>query len=215
MRFEISLLLLTLLPAQTPPATERPTAETVLARLQQRYSSIKTFTADFTQTFSSQGIRQEESGTLVMKKPGKMRWEYQHPRSKLFLSDGEKAFFYVPEEQQVMVSTIGQDELDTPLLFLFGRGDLGREFAVSYETEEEPSQPGNLLLRLEPLVPRGEFSRVLLELEPEQLRIRRLTVIEPIGSRNDYLLSEVRENVRVPDRTFRFTIPKGTEVIRQ
>ncbi len=190
-------------------------AEEFLRRLQQRYETVDTFSAEFTQIFSSQGIEQRESGRLIMKKPGKMYWEYQQPARKVFVSDGAAAYFYVPAERQVMVTELSPEDTDTPLLFLFGKGDLSRDFEVSFEAEEESREVGYRLLRLEPRQPRGDFSRVLLEVDPSTLRISRLSVIEPIGSRNDYLLSGVEENIRVPDRTFRFKIPPGVEVIRQ
>ncbi len=190
-------------------------AEQLLRRVQARYDSVSTFSAHFTQVFSGQGIQQRESGEVIMKKPGKMRWEYRQPHHKIFVSDGRSAYFYVPDDRQVMVSELESGNGDTPLLFLFGQGDLALEFEVRLESEEDAREDGNVLLRLEPRQPRADFSHVLLEVDPATAGISRLTVVEPIGSRNDYLLSQIQENIRVPDRTFRFKIPPGVEVIRQ
>lgn len=209
------VLLSILVTAPVIPARTQPSAEELLQRLQRRYETVNTLSAEFTQIFSSQGMRQEEAGVLLMKKPGKMYWEYRRPNRKLFVSDGDRAYFYVPADRQVMVTNLNSEDTGTPLLFLFGKGDLVRDFEVSDETDEDAQDPENRLLRLEPRRPRGDFSRILLEIDPVTLQITRLAVIEPIGSRNDYRLTGVQENIRVPDRRFRFKIPSGVEVIRQ
>src|SRR6185312_9446511 len=61
-----------------------------------RYNSLQTFTAEFVETYSGTGTTRTESGTLSLKRPGKMRWDYREPSQKLFLSDGKTAYFYVP-----------------------------------------------------------------------------------------------------------------------
>ena len=66
----------------------------------EHYNNLKTFKADFTEIYQGPGISRSESGTLWLKKPGRMRWEYLQPREKLFLTDSHTAFFYVPGERQ-------------------------------------------------------------------------------------------------------------------
>ncbi len=176
---------------------------------------MASFSADFLQIFQSHHERLEERGRLLMKKPGRMYWEYESPTKKLFVADGRKAYFYVPEERQVFVSDLNLSTAETPLLFLLGKGDVRADFEVSLETEEDSLQPDNVLLRLEPKRPTGQFSKVLVEVEPATSLIHRLSIVEPIGQRNDYILSNFSENVRVSDRRFRFKIPAGTEVIQQ
>ena len=64
------------------------------------YNSLQSFRADFIETYSGNGVSRKESGTLTLKRPGKMRWDYREPSQKLFLSDGKTAVFYVPGERQ-------------------------------------------------------------------------------------------------------------------
>src|SRR5437764_2251234 len=64
------------------------------------YNHLRTLQSQFTEIYRGAGISREESGVLWLKRPGKMRWEYEQPRQKLFISDGKEAWFYVPGEQQ-------------------------------------------------------------------------------------------------------------------
>jgi outer membrane lipoprotein carrier protein len=198
-----------------PASSQQPKVDLVLERLQGNYQQIRSFSADFVQYFKGHNIDLEESGILIMKKPGRMYWEYQKPKKKLFIADGKMAYFYVPDERQVIQSELKLDRTKTPLLFLFGKGDISEDFAVAYERAEQALESGNLLLRLVPRRPQSEFSHVLLEVDPGQFLIHRLSVVELIGQRNDYVFSNFKANVKVPDRRFKFKAPKGTEVIRQ
>lgn len=198
-----------------PVPSQQPKVELVLERLQRNYQRIGSFSADFVQYFKGHNIDLEESGILIMKKPGRMYWEYQNPKKKLFISDGKTAYFYVPDERQVIQSELRLDRTKTPLLFLFGKGDISEDFVVAYERIEQAMESGNLLLRLVPRRPQSEFSHVFLEVDPSQFLIHRLSVVELIGQRNDYVFSNFEANVKVPDRRFKFKAPRGTEVIRQ
>ncbi len=199
--------------AVSVPAEPVSAAES-LRLVQERYRGIDSFAADFRQVYSGHNVHQEESGILFMKKPAKMFWEYQKPRTKLFVADGSKTYFYLPADRQVVESSLRLDTAQTPLLFLFGRADVESEFHVGY-SDETPSREGNVVIRLEPIQPNGDYSEVLLEIDPETHLIERLQVVEPIGNRNDYYLSNFRENVKVSDKKFEFRIPPGTEVIVQ
>ena len=114
------------------PQTETP--EALARRLQTRYDAIKDFTADFTQTYEGGVLRRKttEAGTLLVKKPGRMRWEYKTPEEKLFVADGRKMYVWIPADRQVTVSALPTDDAPaTPVLFLLGRGQLGRDFSDS------------------------------------------------------------------------------------
>ena len=66
--------------------------------LQRKYSTVKDFSADFTHTYRGGALKKAltEKGRLLIKKPGKMRWEYTAPEQKLFVSDGVKIYSYIP-----------------------------------------------------------------------------------------------------------------------
>ena len=61
-----------------------------------------------------------------------MRWTYEKPEEKTFVSDGRKLYSYIPADRQVYVTTVPpEDEASTPALFLAGKGNLLRDFDVS------------------------------------------------------------------------------------
>jgi len=186
----------------------------VIDRLQQKYEEIESFTAEFEQTLTNRGITQRESGIVMMKKPGRMYWEYRDPREKYFVADGEKIYFYVPHDNQLLVSKLDLSESNSPLLFLLGRGDIRRDFLIEL-TEETGETTGNesLQLRLTPRQPQPEFSELLLMVSPSTFLIQKLTVVEPIGQQNEYVLRDFRPNDPIPDKQFELKVPSHVEII--
>ena len=195
------------------PIAQAP--DELIARLQQKYEALESFSADFEQMFQGGGVQLRESGIVKMKKPGKMYWEYQQPTPKLFIADGKKSYFYLPQDKQVIVSDLDLDNASTPLLFLVGKGKIQEDFQVELEEAEKPLQDENLLVRLTPKQPQGGYSHLMLEIDPSTYLIYRLIVIEPIGNRNEYIMKNFRENIRISDQQFRFKLPKDVEVLAQ
>ena len=199
--------------ASGPLTAETP--DELITRLQEKYERIRSFSADFEQLFQSRHSQLREVGVLIVKKPGKMYWEYRDPTPKVFISDGERSYFYVPRYNQLIVSDLDPENAPTPLLFLLGEGNLKTDFSVQFEKDEKSLQAGNTMLRLTPGRPQAEFSHIILEIRPLSFLIYRLIVFEPLGNRNEYILTNLREDVTIPDRRFRIRIPEGVEVIRQ
>ncbi len=191
------------------------TPDELIAKLQNKYEQIESFSADFTQLFRSGDVQLQESGILIMKKPGKMYWEYRHPTPKVFVADGQKSYFYLPLDKQVIVSDLDLSNAQTPLLFLMGKGNIQEDFQVALEPEEKPLQGENILIRLTPKQPHGIYSYLILEIDPSIYLVRRLIVIEPIGNRNEYIMMNFQENIRIPDGQFNFKVPPDVEVMYQ
>ena len=179
---------------------------------QKHYRGIRTLQADFSQVYRAHMVRDEEHGILMLKKPRKMYWEYRDPVEKYLIANGKRAYFYVPRDRQVFIYELEDDPL---FLFLMGEGQVARDFEIVFETEELPHQDENFLIRLTPREEEASLSQILLEIAPSSYQIERLVAIEPIGARNDYILKNVREDVSIPDRRFRFKPPKGVEIVRQ
>ena len=155
-----------------------------------------------------------ESGTLWLKKPGKMRWEYRSPREKLFLSDGKVAWFYVPGDQQVRKTPVRKlDDLRSPLAFLLGKTKLEKELeGLSIASDIAPTMPGDAVLRGIPKSMADRVSQVILEVAPGDW-FRRIVVEEVDGSQTEFVFHDPRENVQVADSQFKFTPPAGVETI--
>ena len=203
-----------LLAAGIPSAIPTPDARTIAQAVDERYNHLRSLQADFTETYRGAGMERTESGTLWLKKPGKMRWEYRSPKDKLFLSDGKDAWFYVPGERQVRRTAVKKlDDLRSPLAFLLGKTKLEKELqGLSLAPDVVPLAAGDVTLRGVPKSLADRVSQVLLEITPEHW-ISRILIEEVDGSVTDYRFTNQRENVDIPNRQFQFAVPDGVEVI--
>jgi outer membrane lipoprotein carrier protein len=179
------------------------------------YNHLRTLQANFTEIYSGSGISREESGTLWLKRPGKMRWNYEKPREKLFVSNGKMAWFYVPGEQQARRTPMKKlEDLRSPLAYLLGKTKLRKEFdALSLAPDASPWHPGDVVLRGIPKFMEG-INQVLLEIGPGG-SIVRLVVDGADGSTTEYRFEDQKENLEIADRQFQFTPPPGVQVIEE
>ena len=138
-------LLLSLAAASAQGADVKAIASAVDAH----YNHLRTLQAEFTELYRGSGMERTESGTLWLKKPGKMRWEYRSPKEKLFVSDGKTAWFYVPEDRQARKSSAKKlEDLRSPLAFLLGKTKLEKELrGLSLAPDIEPLASGDVVLR--------------------------------------------------------------------
>jgi outer membrane lipoprotein carrier protein len=195
-------------------ASPAPDSHAIAQSVDERYNHLRSLQAEFTEIYRGAGMERTESGTLWLKKPGKMRWEYRSPRDKLFLSDGKDAWFYVPGERQVRRTAVKKlDDLRSPLAFLLGKTKLEKELqGLSLAPDVTPLAAGDVVLRGVPKSLADRVSQVLLEITQEHW-ISRILIEEVDGSVTEYRFSSYRENVDVPDRQFQFVVPDGVEVI--
>lgn len=208
------LLTILLLLACSAPAVAAPSElDQLINALQAKYNKLSSLAADFTQIYTAPGERtRRESGQLLLKKPGRMRWDYAAPEAKLFVSDGKWLYEYAPAEKYATRTAVKQaDDLRAPFAFLLGRGNLRRDFKDIEFAKESPVKAGNRVLRMIPK--RAEnFKMLLVEVEPGSLRLERLTLIAGNGARSDFIFANLRENVTTTDAQFTFKAPAGVEV---
>ena len=184
-------------------------AEDLARRIEEHHEKTRDLVARFTQTYRSGllGRASVERGRLSLKRPGQMRWEYETPERKTFVSDGHRFFFYVPADRQVIVKQQG-DERSLPSQLLSG-GQILRSFTVSLEA---PPSPGLSRLRLVPRQDDAEVTEAFLIVDGEA-RIHSVEIKDAQGSHSRFDFAEVRENVGLKDAVFQFVMPKGVEVI--
>jgi outer membrane lipoprotein carrier protein len=207
------LIVLCLLPA-LPDAQTRPAPETVARSLQQRYQGIRDFSADFVHTYRGGVLRTQttERGNVIIKKPGRMRWVYTAPERKEFISDGQKVYSYLPQDKQVMVTSLPADnQATTPALFLAGKGDIARDFTAAYA--ETPSPAGTTSLKLTPRRSEPEYEYLIVALDPATLQIRALTTRDLQGGDSTLTFTNLKENQGISDKEFAFRVPRGVDVI--
>ena len=197
-------------------ATAANTAEVkaIAAAVDEHYNHLHSLQAEFTEIYRGSGIERTESGTLWLKKPGKMRWEYRSPRDKLFVSNGKDAWFYIPDDHQARKSAAKNlEDVRSPLAFLLGKTKLEKELqALSRARDIEPLNAGDVVLRGVPSGMADQFNEITLEVTPEH-RIVRLIVEAVDGSSTEYDFTDQKEDVPIADGRFQFKAPAGTEVV--
>ncbi len=201
-------LLLAATPA--PAAGERPAspAAAELARkVQAFYESTRDLEARFQQTYTYSGFgrRQVSSGTLRVKKPGMMRWDYEKPARKTVAVKGSRLVQYEPEENQAYVDErFDASAMSAAVTFLLGKGDLAREFTLS------AGEGGTLVLRPKEADPRVESITLTVGNTGEVTATR---VEDGAGNVNEVKLSAVRRNAGVADSAFDVKLPKDVRRI--
>jgi len=204
---EVALVLVLTTLAAAAPSRDAQDAVALARRIQQRHHDIRDMKARFVQTYASSMLGREvvEGGALALKPPGRMRWEYEQPEKKLFVSNGKSAYFYVPEDKQVITFDATGDR-GVAVQLLSGRSDLLTEFQV-FAVPGLPNQ-----LRLVPKDKEAEIREAVIEAEASG-RIRRLEILDLQGNRSEYRFENVQENVGLSDSLFEFKVPKGVEVV--
>jgi len=202
--------------ADVPIYSAAPTANDLAQALQRKYDTIKDFSADFVQTYRGGVLNKEvtERGQLLVKKPGKMRWEYRSPENKLYVSDGVKMYFYVPADKQVTVDSVPkEDQATPPSLFLSGKGNLTRDFNASIAEPPRSTAPGTLALKLVPKKQQPDYDSLVIAFEPDTYRLLGLVTTDAQNGASTYTFSNLKENVSPSDKEFEFKVPRGVDLI--
>ncbi len=201
-------------PQKSQPNLHAPDVHQVAQAVDEHYNHLRSLEAEFTETFRGEGSERVESGTLWLKKPRKMRWEYRSPKEKVFVSDGRIVWFYVPAERQVRKTDFRKlDDLRSPVAFLLGKTKLENELrGLSKVVDQAPLVPGDLLLRGVPQAMAGQVNEVQLEITPSN-QIVRIVLLDPEGGTTEFKFADWKENVNLSDSRFEFTPPPGVETV--
>jgi outer membrane lipoprotein carrier protein len=185
------------------------TAQQLAQRVDKYYNSLHSLRTAFTESFHGMGINREESGTLLLRKPGKMHWSYTNPAGKVFLLDGKYAWFYSPGDAQVERVPASQlDDLRSPLRFLLGHTQLQKELEglTLSETPEGLQLSG---------VPKGMEKRVekiVLGVSPDGV-IHSMSITEIDGAQTAFTFKDSVANAPATDSDFVFHPPAGVPVV--
>ncbi|MGB9073127.1 MAG: outer membrane lipoprotein chaperone LolA [Terriglobales bacterium] len=180
----------------------------------EHYNHLRSLQADFTEIYRGEGMDREESGTLWLKKPRKMRWEYRSPKEKLFISDGKAVWFYLPAERQARKTELRKlEDLRSPMAFLLGKSQLENELrGLSKVVDQHPLNPANTLLRGVPAAMADRVGEVQLEIAPSH-QIVRMVLTGVDGTTTEFRFANLRENAELGDDRFHFIPPPGVETV--
>ena len=198
-------------------AAAAPETAEVVDKLQATCAKTQDLSAQFHQTATNRSLGQvqEADGRFLMKRPGKMRWEYQKPEERLFVTDGKTLWVYAPADKQVLVQEVGTAfSSRVPLSFLAGDCDLRRDFTIApVENAAARASKNSLVLDLKPTHPETGIARLLLEVSLQSFTVEKTTVFDAAGNTTVIALSNLKLNTGVSDRQFQFTPPPGVTVV--
>ena len=168
-------------------------------------------TATFKQayTYSVYQRTQVSSGKLFLKKPGRMRWDYQTPQNKVFVSNGDDLWVYEPEKNQAYKKSLKDSELPVAISFLMGKGNLLNEFTPSIATETK----GKITLVLKPLKSSRSYKELRLVVNRRSFMVEQTTILDPANNTNTVTFSNLVINADLPTSGFEFTPPKGVNIL--
>jgi outer membrane lipoprotein carrier protein len=219
-----ALLLLALAPAATTPsgALDPRTAApgrlpilTVVDKMQKNYDQAKDFKAAFSQKYTNVAFNRTKvsTGQLTFKKPGRMRWDYDPPEPKMFLSTGQLLWMYEPEDKQAFRQDLRSSQLPAALSFLLGKGRLGDEFEISDAGNVPYGTPGDYRLSLKPKQPQSTYKSIYFVVDPRTFYVIESVLVNAQGDVNDITFSNLKVNSKVADTVFKWTPPAGVQVI--
>ena len=220
-RFFLALCTL-LLPAHTPgmrialyaqQTTPAPDAHAIAQLVDNHYNRLHSLRANFTESYEGLGMSRAESGTLLLLKPGRMRWDYRAPAGKLFLIDGKFAWFYVRGATQVQrIPAKELDDLRSPLRFLLGHTQLDKEL-TGLHLAPAPTGHGDSVLIGQPKGQENRVRHISLAITPATGAIVAIEIEETDGAVTRFTFSGEETNVSIPESAFKFTPPAGVPVV--
>ncbi len=187
--------------------------DTIIAGVESRYN-VSGFRADFDQEsiLKAMAVTDTASGRLMVRQPGKMRWEYLVPDPQTIITDGNDLWVYRPEENQVLVGK-------APAFFGEGKGAgflsnikmVRQSFKISLEPVENPEQ---YRLRLVPNKSSVDLMEVMLDIAKKTFDLIQITTFNVYGDETRIELKNVSFNDPPPEALFRFDVPEGVDVLQ-
>ncbi len=203
-----------------PTAIAAPAATAVdeaVDKVQATCTQVHDLSARFHQTATNRtlGEVREASGLFLVKRPGRMRWEYQKPEPRLFVTDGKTLWAYSPNDKQVVVQNLTEALASrTPLSFLAGDCQLRREFSIApVQHAGTRASPNTMILDLKPLRETAGIARMLVEVNLQSSVIEKTTLFDAAGNTTVIALTNIKLNSGLSDQQFQFTPPAGVTVV--
>ena len=189
-----------------------PALDTLLKSLESRYNQAKTLQVQFHEDYTPLGRpRRSESGTLLLRRPGKMRWDYDQPKGMLFVSDGKFFWLYTPAENRAEKMKLREsDDMRVPLAFLLGKLNFQKEFRNVQATPDGP----NRRITAEPKTDNLPYSAVEFVVAPDtSIRVVKVTGFD--RSTLEFHFDGEKVDPKLDDKLFRFELPKGAELVEE
>lgn len=178
-------------------------------RLKAFIAGAKTAEADFTQTVTDKAgrVTQQASGRMAFARPGKFRWDYTVPYEQVIVGDGAKLWLYDTDLDQVTVKPLGEVVAGTPAALLAGDNAIEKYFSL-----KDAGEAGGLeWLEATPKNSDTTFERIRMGFRGDVLA--QMELFDHFGQRTTLKLAKFARNPNIPTSRFRFSPPKGADVI--
>ncbi|MGH7934598.1 MAG: outer membrane lipoprotein chaperone LolA [Candidatus Binataceae bacterium] len=187
-----------------------PEIRALLEHLQRHYQETSTLSAKFTQTVThAGGMTRTRTGTLALRKPGQMRWEFTGEQPETIVSDGETIFDYDPGLNQVVESPLKQAfRTSAAAAFLLGVGNVERDFNAA-----APASTPSDDLRYVTLTPKGGGDRIEVGINANTFDIETLKLEDGLGNTTALRFTDTRTNVPLAASLFTFRVPQGADIV--
>lgn len=188
----------------------------LIGKIQGQYEITRDLVAEFEQKTHVKMLDkvQRAEGTVYLKRPGKMRWEYRGQQKKEIIINGNRMWTHDPLQKQVTVTDLSKvSSSNTFMTFLTGMGDLRRDFRLEDEGPISISEDGFYHLRLIPKDPKTPFSKLTLFVDSKSFQIRGTSFLGLQGDLTVIIYKNIVLNKGLSDTIFHFQIPEGTEVL--
>lgn len=184
-------------------------ADAGVARMHTFLESVQSLKSDFTQVVLDSNLKQvkQSSGTLLIKRPNRFRWDYTAPNKEIIVADGKRLWLYDVELQQITVKPLNDTLAASPAVLLAGSNDVEKSFGV----QELGEKDGLVWVGLNPKVKDTDFESVKLGFKDQELQVMELK--DNLGNLTRITFSHLQRNVTVEDKNFNFTPPTGADVI--
>jgi outer membrane lipoprotein carrier protein len=206
------VVFLLLFAAQSHAQSPEPSAAAVVAKVQKYYDNTRELHARFEQRIESPTRAPTlGAGDVWIKKPGKMRWDYQKPEKKLMVSDGSTLWVYEPEDEQAFKQELRSSTLPSQVSFLIGQGRLTEEFDAS--KQPGVAGPGEVALKMVPKTGTAAYRYVVFVVDAASGQVKQTIIYGQDGTTNRLSFAGVEQNKGIDDGKFKFAPPAGTRIL--
>jgi outer membrane lipoprotein carrier protein len=187
-----------------------PALDALLKGVEGRYNKAKTMQVLFHEDYTPAGRpKRSESGMMRLRRPGRMRWDYDQPQGKLFVSDGKFLWLYTPSENRAEKMKLQEsDDMRAPLAFLLGKLNFEKEFR---NVQAKPEGADQRIIA-EPKTDNLPYSKVEFLVTPDH-QIKSVKVVRFDGSVIEVRLDQEKMDPAIDDKLFKFEAPKGATVV--
>ncbi|MBV8762465.1 MAG: outer membrane lipoprotein carrier protein LolA [Deltaproteobacteria bacterium] len=198
--------------AQVSAPAAQVDANTAVQNIQKFYSEIHQVTASFRQSVKQAtfGLSKDSDGTVWLSKPGKMRWDYLEAKKtgtvvkKSFISNGKTLYDVEHDNKQVIKKDLKSDLMPVAVTFLYGTGDLSKEFSAALDTSGEYGTKGDIVLKLTPKAPSAQYKNLYLVANPTDFHVKESIIIDSSNNVNHFRFFKPDFEKPIKDTWFEF-----------